>query len=73
MRCFRCGSVMYRVVGTAGAKATCTGCSQWVDCARCSSEACGDTKCLGCYNKTLKPAGAPKPSGPPLIQDGFED
>jgi hypothetical protein len=59
MRCFRCGAAMYRVVNKdQSAKATCTGCSQWIDCAKCSSPNCGDVKCLACYNKrptTLTP------------------
>ena len=55
---------MYRVVreapapiGVSGpvqtdAKATCTQCGQWKDCAKCSG--CGDTKCLDCYNGKKK-------------------
>lgn len=60
MICLRCksGSPMYQVVGQDGAKARCSGCSQWVDCARCSSAACGDTRCLACYNKALAPGAA---------------
>ena len=51
---------MYRVVGPAGAFATCTGCSQYVECAQCSSPSCGDTKCLKCYNKPKsKPVSGP--------------
>lgn len=59
--CRRCGKPMYAVVGPNGAKATCSGCSQYLDCAQCSNTNCGDTKCLKCYNKSL--AGGPKPSG----------
>lgn len=56
---------MYAVVGPNGPKATCSGCSQYLDCAKCSNAKCGDTKCLKCYNKALagqKPAG-----GSPLV------
>jgi len=53
MICLRCKSQMYQVVGPAGAKAFCSGCSQWVDCAQCSIPRCGDTKCLSCYNKAV--------------------
>lgn len=51
MTCLRCKSPMYQVVGPTGAKATCSSCSQYVDCAQCSNPQCGDTKCLPCYNK----------------------
>jgi len=62
---------MYAVVGPAGSKATCSGCSQYVDCARCERSTCGDTKCLGCYNKALVPGK--KISGGPIIPDEAED
>lgn len=71
MTCLRCKSPMYRVVGKDGAKATCSGCSQYVDCAQCSNPQCGDTKCVPCYNKNL--AGPKKTSSPPIIsqEDDF--
>ena len=57
---------MYSVVGPNGAKETCSGCSQYLDCARCSNQKCGDTKCLRCYNRAL--AGPPGPAGgAPLV------
>jgi hypothetical protein len=58
MICLRCKSPMYQVVGVNGAKETCSGCSQYVDCARCSNAQCGDTKCLSCYNKAVTPGSA---------------
>lgn len=61
--CRRCSYSMYAVVSPDGAKATCSSCSQYVDCAKCSNKDCGDTKCLPCYNKSLtvqkRPAGGP--------------
>ncbi len=53
---YRVVRVAERPIGTAAgvmdSKATCTQCSQWVDCAECSG--CHDTKCLKCYNGTKK-------------------
>lgn len=73
MTCLRCkASPMYQVVGTNGAKATCSSCSQWVDCAQCSNPQCGDTKCLSCYNKALLPGRANQPSRGPLVSDESE-
>lgn len=66
--CRRCGSPMYAVTGPTGARATCSSCSQHVDCARCSSPTCGDQKCLPCYNKSLTTQKRP-PSGPLVPQD----
>ncbi len=58
MTCKRCGKPMYRVVNQdKTAKATCTRCNQYVDCAQCSG--CSDTKCLGCYNKAVTRVGKP--------------
>ncbi len=57
MTCMRCGAPMYSVVGPNGAKATCNGCCQHIDCAQCSK--CKDTKCLGCYNKAVTRLGKP--------------
>ncbi len=65
--CRRCGSPMYAVVGQNGAKATCSGCSQYLDCAQCSNQKCGDTKCVPCYNKPL--TGKRPASGPLVPQD----
>ncbi len=60
MNCLRCGSTMYRVVNAnQTAKATCTRCAQFVDCAQCSNPKCGDQKCLPCYNKGVSAAGRP--------------
>lgn len=73
MNCKRCGQIMYRVVRkttslqgsiATDAKATCTQCSQFTDCAMCS--ACKDTKCLSCYNGTRK---LPEVSGVGPAQD----
>mgnify|MGYP001566901413 CR=1 FL=1 len=68
--CRRCGSPMYAVVGPNGAKTTCSGCSQFADCARCSNVACGDTKCLKCYNKVL--TGRKSSGGGPLVPQDEE-
>jgi len=65
MTCLRCKSQMYQVVGPTGAKATCSGCSQYVDCAQCSNQKCADTRCLACYNKAV--TGVRKPAGGPLL------
>lgn len=70
-KCFRCGYDMYAVVGLDGAKATCSSCCQYVDCAQCSNKDCQNTKCLKCYNKMLAPKSPPKPSAP-LISDESE-
>ena len=70
MNCLRCGFPMYQVVGPAGNLATCTGCSQYVACAVCSSPKCADTKCLKCYNKSLT-GPKPKPSAP-IVPDEQE-
>ncbi len=70
MNCLRCGSQMYSVVGVDGAKATCAGCSQYVDCAKCHSQKCGDVRCLKCYNRALTGA-RPKPS-PSIIPEDQE-
>ena len=66
--CRRCSFSMYAVVGPDGAKATCSSCSQYVDCAKCSNPACGDTKCLPCYNRSLTTQKRP-PGGPLVPQD----
>ena len=59
MNCLRDKAPMYRVVNQdQGAKATCSRCCQWTDCAKCSK--CGDTRCLGCYNKELASFGRPR-------------
>lgn len=49
---------MYAHVGADGAKETCSGCSQYLDCAKCSNVKCGDTKCVKCYNKAYAPKSA---------------
>lgn len=69
MICQRCGKPMYRVVNAdGGSKATCSGCCQFVDCARCAG--CGDMRCLGCYNKAALAAGKPKNlRAEPIISD----
>jgi hypothetical protein len=64
--CRRCGKQMYAVVGADGPKATCSRCSQYLDCAKCSNPDCGDTKCLTCYNKSMAP-GQKVAGGPPLV------
>ena len=71
MNCLRCASPMYRVVNQdKSAKATCSRCSQWTDCARCSGPTCGDTRCLGCYNKAVSAAGKPTQiRSEPIISD----
>ena len=71
MNCLRCRNLMYRVKNIDGtARATCTRCGQFVDCARCSNPACSDAKCLGCYNKTVSEQGRPKViHEAPIIQD----
>lgn len=69
--CRRCGWDMFSVVGTAGAKATCSGCSQYLDCAQCSNPECRSTKCLKCYNKDLTQTTPPTPSAP-LVSDESE-
>lgn len=61
---------MYSVVGKNGAKATCSGCSQYVDCAQCSDPKCGDTKCPGCYSKSLTPQK--RTQGGPLVPQDEE-
>lgn len=60
---------MYRVVNAdQSAKATCSSCSQYADCAKCSAQECADTKCAPCQEKlergTLKP-----PTGTHIQQD----
>jgi ssDNA-binding Zn-finger/Zn-ribbon topoisomerase 1 len=72
MKCLRCGSPMYRVQGKDGSKATCAGCSQYVDCAQCSSATCGDTKCLRCYNKALLPGQPGRLTPGSLVSDESE-
>ncbi len=69
--CRRCQSPMYAYVGPNGSKATCSSCSQYVDCAQCSATVCGDTKCLKCYNNALapRPAGKPERSTPIIPED----
>lgn len=69
MICSRDGAQMYRVVNQdQSAKATCSRCNQWTDCAKCSK--CGDTRCLGCYNKALSAAGKPAQiRSEPIISD----
>lgn len=64
--CKRCNFLMYAVVGPDGSKATCSGCSQYLDCGKCSNPKCGDTKCLKCYNKA-RAGQAPPPGGAPII------
>jgi len=64
---------MYAVVGQNGSKATCSGCSQYLDCAQCSSPTCGDTKCLKCYNKALTGPAKPAAGGAPLVSNQDED
>ncbi len=73
MNCLRCGAPMYQVVDPPSPpKATCSGCSNFVDCARCSNPKCGDTKCLRCYNMTSLPGRSGRlPSGP-LVSDESE-
>jgi hypothetical protein len=61
---------MYAAVGPAGSKATCSGCSQYKDCAQCSNPACGDTKCVPCYNKAV--AGKRAPGKGPLVPQDEE-
>lgn len=68
--CRRCGHEMYSVVAPDGARATCSSCSQYVDCAQCSNKECGDTKCLKCYNKAV--TGVKRPSGEPLVPQDEE-
>jgi hypothetical protein len=68
MNCLRCKAPMYQsVAGPNPPKATCSGCLQWVDCARCSS--CGDVKCLACYNRKLSRAPKRSMGGLPPPQD----
>jgi len=67
--CRRCQAPMFLVVGANGAKATCSSCSQYLDCAQCSNKECGDTKCLKCYNKALAGGGKPTPGTPLVPQD----
>ncbi len=69
MICKRCGKPMYRVMNPdKSAKATCTGCTQYVDCAECSG--CHDTKCLGCYNRATLAAGKPQEMrSEPIVND----
>ena len=58
MNCLRCGAEMYRVVNAkdgGSAKATCSRCSNWTDCAFCPG--CNEfVICPPCY------AGAKDPS-----------
>ena len=68
--CRRCGSQMYAVTSPNGAKATCSTCTQYVDCAQCSNAKCGDTKCLSCYNKGV--SGQKRPQGDPLVPQDEE-
>lgn len=72
MNCLRCGQTMYRVQNPDGSsKATCSRCSQHVDCARCVS--CLNTMCLACYNKAVTAAGQPtRISEGPLVKDDSE-
>jgi len=63
---------MYRVQNPDGSsKATCSRCSQHVDCARCVS--CLNSMCLPCYNKAVTAAGQPtRISEGPLVKDDQE-
>ena len=72
MNCLRCGQAMYRVQNPdKSSKATCSRCSQYVDCARCPS--CLHTNCLACYNKAVTAAGRPTViSEGPLVKDDPE-
>lgn len=68
--CKRCAAPMYSVIGPNGAKATCSSCSQYVDCAKCSNQLCGDTKCVPCFNKSLTAQN--RPAGGPLVPQDEE-
>ena len=72
-KCRRCSWDMFAVVGPDGSKATCSTCSQYVDCAKCSNPECGDTKCLKCYNKALIGPKKPATGGAPLVSNQDED
>ena len=69
--CRRCSKPMYAVTGPDGPKAMCSGCSQYVDCARCSSAECGDTKCISCYNKAV--AGEKLTPSAPIVPTEDQD
>lgn len=67
--CKHCGAQMYRVVNAdQSAKATCTSCSQYADCAKCSSPSCGLTKCSPCQAK-LEAGQIKPPTGTHIQQD----
>ena len=73
MNCLRCRAPMYQVISPPSPpKATCFGCSQFVDCARCSDPKCGDTRCIPCYNKARSPGKATGASSGALVSDESE-
>ena len=61
---------MYAIVGPSYGKGTCSGCSQYLDCAQCSNSKCGDTKCVPCYNKSM--TAQQRPAGGPLVPQDEE-
>ena len=70
MKCLRDNALMYRVVNPKdqSAKATCSRCCQYTDCAECSK--CKDTRCLGCYNKEVTSFGRPREIvSEPIVSD----